>query len=711
MNGEPIPLSPSQENDRKEFTEEPSYRYPGARSFSDNGVDHRLFFGREQEQRELLHQVRACPLLVVFGKSGLGKTSLLQAGLYPHLREQAFLPIPVRLDRNDIPPVQAVFESVRVTCAEFGVEYEPGEREGLWEFFKSRDFWRGEILHTPVLVFDQFEEIFTLRSGQDRAHLASALGELVSRGLPPRIKKGLTLGERPPFSDTPPNVKIILSLREEYIGALEQLVPDMPTIFGRRFRLPPLTRECAEKAVMEPAALPELPRLLTKPFTFKPAALRAIMDFLVNKQGEVEPFQLQIICGHIERQVEGRQHQGTQNVEVDEGLVGGRKAMEGLLQHFYRDALRMLPVWSFPVQRSTARRLCENGLVSPDGHRVSMEEGQIRKQFKTRELSLKTLTKARLLRKESRPGLDGFYYELSHDSLTGPVMKSRQFRRWRNGGLWLLLLLVLGGSWLWDRGTLKNENASFTTAYSTALVDALKLQGVKSPVVVDIPAGSFRQGDEEEDGVSWSDPVREVSIPAFSLSQYEVTFDEYDQFAAATGRELPSDEGWGRGKRPVINVSWKDAHAYAQWLSEKTGNPYRLPTESEWEYAARSGAKQDVFAGTSEVAQLSGFGVYADNSSSRTAEVGSKEANEFGLQDMSGNVWEWVEDCWHDHYQGAPTDGVAWLEQGGGDCTQRVVRGGSWGNKPEDLRASNRGRDTAGDRSDDLGVRLAQGTR
>ncbi len=161
----------------------------------------------------------------------------------------------------------------------------------------------------------------------------------------------------------------------------------------------------------------------------------------------------------------------------------------------------------------------------------------------------------------------------------------------------------------------------------------------------------------------------------------------------------------------MINVTWQDAKAYAEWLSEETGKPYRLPTESEWEYAARSGAKQEVFAGTSEEAQLPEFGVYADSSGNRAAGVGSKQANEFGLQDMSGNVWEWVEDCWHDHYRGAPTDGEPWLEQGDGDCTQRVVRGGSWNNKPENLRASYRYRHPADNRNNKLGFRLAQGTR
>jgi formylglycine-generating enzyme required for sulfatase activity len=171
---------------------------------------------------------------------------------------------------------------------------------------------------------------------------------------------------------------------------------------------------------------------------------------------------------------------------------------------------------------------------------------------------------------------------------------------------------------------------------------------------------------------------------------------------------LPNDEGWGRGRRPVINVSWQDAKDYAEWLSKQTGNHYRLPTESEWEYAARSGAKQEVWAGTSQDAELEEYAVYDKNSNGRTAEVGTKRANGFQLHDLSGNVWEWVEDCWHRDYNGAPSDGSAWGVAHGGDCGRRVLRGGSWGYAPVSLRVSDRVVDVADYRDDSIGFRLAQ---
>ncbi len=188
----------------------------------------------------------------------------------------------------------------------------------------------------------------------------------------------------------------------------------------------------------------------------------------------------------------------------------------------------------------------------------------------------------------------------------------------------------------------------------------------------------------------------------FAIGRYEVTFEEYDEFAAATATELPDDLGWGRGRRPVINVSWEDAVRFAHWLSSETGKSYRLPSEAEWEYAARSGDKTQTWAGTSDERKLSVYAWYRTNSGGKTQAVGGKKPNRFGLYDMSGNVWEWVEDCWHHDYNGAPTDGSAWLIRGG------VIRGGSWDNYPKSLRSSDRGKFSIHYGRKFLGFRLAQ---
>ena len=193
------------------------------------------------------------------------------------------------------------------------------------------------------------------------------------------------------------------------------------------------------------------------------------------------------------------------------------------------------------------------------------------------------------------------------------------------------------------------------------------------------------------------------------MGKHEVTFEEYDRFAIDTDRKLPEDQGWGRGQRPVINVSWEDAKAYAaNGCQTRLATATGLPTESEWEYAARSGDKQEPWAGTSDEGQLDQYAVYISNSENRTTVVGSKQANSFGVKDLSGNVWEWVEDCAHGSYHNAPTDGSAWLEANRGDCSKRIIRGGAWGLNADFLRSSRRNKVALGDRGTNVGFRLVQ---
>ncbi len=214
--------------------------------------------------------------------------------------------------------------------------------------------------------------------------------------------------------------------------------------------------------------------------------------------------------------------------------------------------------------------------------------------------------------------------------------------------------------------------------------------GGKGPVMVKVSAGSFLMGDiQGTDTEGDEKPVHQVDIKqSFAIGKYEVTFVQYDIFAKTTGRTLPADNGYGRGDRPVINVSWNDAKAYTYWLSKQTGKVYRLPTEAEWEYAARGDTQTDYYWGNSVGRKNANcYGCSGGFDNKGTAEVGRYQANGIGIFDMHGNVWEWVQDCWHDRYDGAPQDGAAWEENG---CDARVLRGGSWKNYPLFIRASNR---------------------
>ena len=234
--------------------------------------------------------------------------------------------------------------------------------------------------------------------------------------------------------------------------------------------------------------------------------------------------------------------------------------------------------------------------------------------------------------------------------------------------------------------------------------------GGQGPQMVVIPAGSFRMGCVSGQGCfDIERPVHDITIPqAFAVSKFEVTFEDYDRY---THPNRVDSQGWGRGLRPVINVSWSDAQDYVEWLSRQTGQTYRLLSEAEWEYVARAGSSS-AYSWGSEIGTNRAncddaegdFGVCGDQWEN-TALVGSFLANAFGVHDMHGNVNEWVQDCWHGNYAGAPSDGTAWVNA---DCGHRVVRGGSWLNYPRFLRSSFRGWNPSGERGDYLGFRVAR---
>jgi tetratricopeptide (TPR) repeat protein len=397
-------------------------RYPGAGSFTDSDHDRRLFFGRDHESEELFHRILSEQLVVLFGKSGYGKTSLLQAGVFPRLRERELLPLPVRLNRRADNVLELFFGDIEQACRSAGIEHEPGARTSLWEYFKTTLFWRGEMLQTPVLVLDQFEEIFTLQGSDARQRIAHELGQLLHRGLPPEVQARQRAGEKLPYSDKPPEMKIVISLREDYMAALEELASEIPQILSERFRIAALDRANARSAVIEPASLFD-PAFATRPFTYGEAAVTGMIDFLAGQSREIEPFQLQLLCSEVEREVAEQQALGQERVCVDERYLGGRAGMQAVIDHFYLDALSGL---ASGRDRRAARRLCEMGLVSPEGRRLSLEQDQLQRTHRVRPEVLARLIDARLLRKE--PRLDSFYYELSHDSLTAPVMRDRVWR-------------------------------------------------------------------------------------------------------------------------------------------------------------------------------------------------------------------------------------------------------------------------------------------
>lgn len=193
------------------------------------------------------------------------------------------------------------------------------------------------------------------------------------------------------------------------------------------------------------------------------------------------------------------------------------------------------------------------------------------------------------------------------------------------------------------------------------------------PQMITVEGGSFEMGDEQGIGEANEQPVHTVTLKTFTIAKTETTVLQWKTYCNATGRSMPQTPSWGWiDNHPVVNVSWDDAVAYCDWMSDKTGKLYRLPTEAEWEYAARGG-KQSKGYKYSGGQSIDGSGWYKENSGSGTKEVATKSPNELGLYDMSGNVWEWCQDWYGDYVAGAQTN-----PRGAKTGSYRVLRGGSW---------------------------------
>lgn len=279
------------------------------------------------------------------------------------------------------------------------------------------------------------------------------------------------------------------------------------------------------------------------------------------------------------------------------------------------------------------------------------------------------------------------------------------------------------------------------------------------PLMVTVPGGSFSMGSSPSgissavsEGAKAEDiqnetPQHDVTVKQFAMSVTEVTRDQFDAFVRATGHQAGGpcwvyskteynfvesnandwrDPGFSQGgNHPVVCVNWNDAKAYVRWLSQKTGKNYRLPTEAEWEYAARAGTATPRYWGWdnssgcryANLADFTTAGALNWNRNNQqqvfqctdgyvyTAPVAQFQANAFGLNDVLGNVWEWTEDCYNTSYNGAPTNGSSWLT---GDCSLRVTRGGSWNYYPWVVRSASRGRNPATSRLNLLGFRVSR---
>ncbi len=436
-------------------------RYPGVRHFEER--DQIQFRGRAVAAEDLLLRVLSVRLLLQFAPSGVGKTSLLTAGLFPRLRPHHYFPFIVRLNRPDESLTDAVRRSVTDAAADVGLENPviPRDAQDLWELLAHMQLWTADLLlMTPVLVFDQFEEIFTLRDAHLRDEFARQIGELAA-GEPQGTAGELAVTDR---HGTPPPAKFVISLREEYLGKLEEFSARIPELFRERLRLTPLSADEARQAIVEPAALPG-DDWASPPFGYDEGAIAQLIDFIDGSSSTVrviEPLTLQLVCRRAE------------DIAIERGATGGRitlqmqdfdglPGLDRLVRDHYEEVLRQIE----PARaRRRAQRMFEQGLLDPSGKRLMLEEGEIERDYEIRASTLDVLVASSVLRREPRN--ESVFYEISHDRLTETIARHR--RVYLPGWVWPTLggavgVLAVVGFLLWQQVHL-TEQANAATEYA-----------------------------------------------------------------------------------------------------------------------------------------------------------------------------------------------------------------------------------------------------
>ncbi len=408
----------------------PQYRYPGIRSFE--SAEQELFFGRSEEIRSLYAQVSTLNLVVLFSKSGIGKSSLLNAGLVPLLELEPYIPIKIRLQDTAFSPVVTIKNALRPYMDEVALQRHTGTtfaEAGLWESLRACRFERYGEPAMPVFLLDQFEEFFEHSPAARRAFIVD-LADLVSGRLPNRVSEHLL--SIPPDQRTaddmawhqPVKSKIVMAIRSDRLSLLEELSVEIPLILHNRFQLKPLKRHQASEAITEPAQLPGA-GFATPPFTYREETLQLILDELTNKNQEIESFQLQLVSRHIEQQVQQRHAKVKDNsIEIDQTYVGSRADIQSVINDYYEQAIADLP----DEMEERARVFIETGLIV-GGRRVGVTEGVEKEKYGIEEELLRLLVDSRLIRVENTHL--GRSYEVSHDALVEPILKSYEKRRLR----------------------------------------------------------------------------------------------------------------------------------------------------------------------------------------------------------------------------------------------------------------------------------------
>lgn len=439
-------------------------RYPGLKPFERS--QSAVFYGRGEDVQRFSNLALRERLVVLFAKSGIGKTSLLQAGAAPELERQGFIPIFIRADNTAVSLVDGIGEALEKHPSVGGRDNTgeiAGDRVTLWERMKRLEFDLDGLPATPVLVLDQFEEVFTLgHSETSRRRFLGELADLANESMPENIRA--TLMQRLQREDpnlTPqvmqwwerqPELRLVISIRSDFLHLLDEISPLIPNILRNRYQLQPLSRKQAQTAIEEPARAAGL--FASPLFAYHADALSEMLDFLagrgaasdtdeqdtlfaLRKQDEIESFNLQILCQYVEEKIIDARHPA--GFEVAPAFYDGHEGLEREIRDFYHKQLQGLPdIFIRKTAKKVADReafiykaqnLIEESLVTPIGRRCSMVDDFLTSTWSVDHDFLDTLVETRLLRKELR--LNDYYYEISHDTLLPAILESRDNRRQR----------------------------------------------------------------------------------------------------------------------------------------------------------------------------------------------------------------------------------------------------------------------------------------
>ena len=648
-------------------TGERSYRYPGSPPFRDIDLDRRLFKGRDEEARKVFHSILSSDVFLLYALSGMGKSSLLNAGVMHRLRSRGYWPVSVRLNQTELSPVESIDRQVaeadiHATDVEVartpGLDFEVTSGTTLWDLLGSLEVWRGDRLQQLVLVLDQFEELFTLDWNDDVRHrFITQFGEVVRGHRSADAEAGDALAV------PVPNVKFVIVIREDALGELEALADDVPQIMQNRFRLGALDAKQAESAIREPAMV-EDGLLDTQPFRYSEEAAQHILDFLqeterdamqgiaeANMARSVDPSQLQIICQYVERRVlpdKGIAPNG-EVVTIEAADLGGAEGLRDVLGDFYRRTVGTFPQ---STQRSV-QHLCEEGLISNSGRRLSLEREEIRAQYRVAPDVLHDLVDQRLLRVEPRVGSE--YYELAHDTLVKPILADRSERRKATlrrrrrfgfvavGAVALLVLGLLAYRLGFDEGKESVASLEFETPLSRSVgtpgaLQSFQVVGTDEPslilveptedgelnaaVALENAARKRRQADQLGPG----QPER-IVVPAGQGDQLAVAVSSSD---ASTGSftvtqrplEVTALRPTERGSEPICG-SIDEPGSLAVFTLDVVDQPAVEGAESSVEIAVTSPVQTDT-SGTDEGVSLSSPEQVDPSGSSQATKPGGK---------------------------------------------------------------------------------------